>query len=127
MSCVLDTNVLIYFLDDRTDQDIATKVESAIRAGAHCSLITRMEVLGWREHTDESRRSAQALLDRMNEIAITSLIADRVIQLRSQLSIKIPDAIIAASALALGLPLMTRNTEDFRRVPGLQLIDPFAS
>jgi predicted nucleic acid-binding protein len=116
MSCVLDTNVLIYFLDDRTDQDISMKVESAIGAGARCSLITRMEVLGWRGHTDESRHGAKMLLDKMNEIAITSVIADRVIELRSQVAIKLPDAIIAASALALGLPLMTRNTEDFRRI-----------
>jgi predicted nucleic acid-binding protein len=38
----------------------------------------------------------------------------------------LPDAIIAASALVANLPLMTRNVDDFRRIEGLALIDPFA-
>jgi predicted nucleic acid-binding protein len=37
-----------------------------------------------------------------------------------QLSIKLPDAIIAATALYLDLPLLTFDS-DFARVPGLKL------
>jgi predicted nucleic acid-binding protein len=36
----------------------------------------------------------------------------------------VPDAIVAATAKVLDLPLMTNNTEDFRRVAGLELLDP---
>ncbi|MGH8510917.1 MAG: PIN domain-containing protein [Gammaproteobacteria bacterium] len=37
------------------------------------------------------------------------------IVLRRNYRIKVPDAIVAATAKVLGLPLMTNNTEDFRR------------
>ncbi|NMG67312.1 hypothetical protein GPA19_20425 [Azoarcus indigens] len=67
------------------------------------------------------------MLDHLDEIALTSVVVDRVIALRFELGIKLPDAIIGASALVEGLPLMTRNIDDFRRIPGLQLVDPFAA
>jgi len=40
--------------------------------------------------------------------------------------IKIPDAIIAATALHQELVLVTRNTDDFKEVEGLTYINPFA-
>lgn len=37
------------------------------------------------------------------------------------------DAIIGATALEYGVPLVTRNVEDFKHIPGLQIINPFAT
>jgi predicted nucleic acid-binding protein len=54
-------------------------------------------------------------------------VVDRVIALRGQSAIKLPDAIIAASALVEGLPLMTGNVADFKSVSGLTLLDPSGS
>jgi hypothetical protein len=127
MRCVLDTNVLIYFLDDALAGSALQRVEQAMRAPAKVSVMTRMEVLGWRGHTAKSRADARFLLDQLDEIALTSPVVERVIEIRSSLAIKLPDAIIAASALIENLPLMTRNIADFKRVPGLVLIDPFAA
>lgn len=127
MSCVLDTNLLIYFLDEVDAPEAMARVEDAIRNGARFSVITRMEILGWRGHTESSRRHARNLLDRLHEISLTSVVVDKVIEIRSASSMKLPDAIIAASALAEALPLMTRNTADFRSVAALSLIDPFST
>lgn len=127
MRCVLDTNVLIYFLDDVLEGRALQRVEQAMRASACVSVMTRMEILGWRGHTAESRASARFLLDQLDEIALTSPVVERVVEIRSTQAIKLPDAIIAASAMMENLPLMTRNIADFRRVPGLDLIDPFAT
>jgi len=61
------------------------------------------------------------------EITLTPAIVALVIDIRSSITIKLPDAIIAASALAENLPLMTCNTGDFKRIAGLVVIDPFAA
>ena len=40
---------------------------------------------------------------------------------------KLGDAIIAATALEYGVPLVTRNEGDFKHITGLQVINPFAA
>jgi predicted nucleic acid-binding protein len=45
--------------------------------------------------------------------------------IRKQYRIKLPDAIIAATALVHDLTLITRNTSDFKNIEGLKIIDLF--
>ncbi len=51
-------------------------------------------------------------------------IIERTILLRKAQKIKLPDAIIAATALVHNLTLITRNTGDFSKITGLKIIDP---
>ena len=46
-------------------------------------------------------------------------VTDKVIELRQTTAIKLPDAIIAATALVHDLTLWTHNTDDFKNVPKL--------
>ncbi len=39
--------------------------------------------------------------------------------------LEIPDALIAATALELGLPLYTRNVRHFQMIPGLPVVPPY--
>jgi predicted nucleic acid-binding protein len=41
------------------------------------------------------------------------------------MNISLPDAVIAASALSLDATLVTRNENDFARVLGLKVLNPF--
>jgi len=123
--CLIDTNVLIDYLGGGDSIALVANLEGALTTGAVVSVITTMELLGWRGHTAQSRSDAQNLLRNMGEIALSRRIVEEVIKLRSLMAIKLPDAIIAASALVEGLPLMTSNTADFRSIPGVTLFDPF--
>ncbi|MDP1607265.1 MAG: type II toxin-antitoxin system VapC family toxin [Rhodocyclaceae bacterium] len=124
MRCLIDTNVLIDYLGGNDAALFVANVEQALVDGSVVSVITTMELLGWRGHSAQSRRDAENLLRGMGEIEILRQVVAEVIKLRSQISIKLPDAIIAASALTQNLPLMTCNTCDFKSVPGLSLLDP---
>jgi predicted nucleic acid-binding protein len=42
-----------------------------------------------------------------------------------QQKIKLPDAIIAATALIYDLSLINRNTKDFENIYGLQIVNPW--
>jgi predicted nucleic acid-binding protein len=58
----------------------------------------------------------------MEEITVDRRVADRAGLLRSRPpSLRLPDALIAATALIHGLPLHTKNRRDFERVPELGL------
>lgn len=50
---------------------------------------------------------------------------DKTIEIRSLLRIKLPDAVIAATALVNRLILVTCNTKDFKNIGGLEFIDPY--
>lgn len=124
--CLIDTNVLIDYLDSNASPELIANVEQALVIGSVVSVITTMELLGWRGHSAQSRQDAENLLAGMGEIGLPRPVVAEVIKLRSRLGIKLPDAIIAASALTEGLPLMTGNTDDFKLIVGLTLIDPSA-
>ncbi len=47
------------------------------------------------------------------------------IDIRQNYKLKLPDAIIAATAVVYDLVLFSRNTADFKKIEGLQIIDPY--
>jgi predicted nucleic acid-binding protein len=49
----------------------------------------------------------------------------KTIELRKKYRIKLPDAIIAATAIVHELTLITRNTPDFKSINGLKLLSPW--
>ncbi|AUD03719.1 PIN domain-containing protein [Spirosoma pollinicola] len=53
----------------------------------------------------------------------TNAIIDACIGLRKNLKIKLPDAIIAATALVHGRTIIIRNTKDFQAIAGLTCIN----
>ena len=55
---------------------------------------------------------------------IDQKIADMTIEIRRKQRIKLPDAIIAATAKVLNLCLVTRNIDDFKEVE-IQIANPF--
>ncbi|HRI59488.1 MAG TPA: PIN domain-containing protein [Saprospiraceae bacterium] len=57
---------------------------------------------------------------------LTDDIANQTISIRKSVKIKLPDAVIAATALIHGLELISRNEADFKKIPGLVLVNPFA-
>lgn len=56
---------------------------------------------------------------------IDAAIVQQTIAVRLQKKIKTSDAIIAGTALAHGLTLLTRNVADFRQIAGLVVVNPF--
>ncbi len=124
-TCVLDSNIIIYHLHGVLDDREEAILSEALNANAYISVISRIEVLGWRGHTNESLEKAQLFLDGLREIPLSEEIVVSCIRMKQNLAIKLPDAVIAATALQLSMPLMTRNTADFERVPHLQVFNPF--
>ena len=125
MKFFLDSNTLIYFLHGTLPEPGMRLVASGMFGQAAYSVISRIEILGFSQ-TDEMRNAAVNLLSCFTETGLTDPVVDQAIDLRSRRKIKVPDAIIAASALVHQMPLVTHNTQDFRWIDGLTLMDPLA-
>jgi len=55
---------------------------------------------------------------------LTNNVVETCINIRKKHKTKLPDAIIAATALVYDLTIISRNTSDFKNIDGLTVIDP---
>lgn len=107
---LLDTNFILGILKSNPVV-LADLVARRIRT-AECgySSITRMELLGFPGITREEEAIIRQKLARLIYVPLTGSIEDVVIDLRQTRRIKLPDAIIAATALCNGAELLTLDT-----------------
>ncbi|HXC46093.1 MAG TPA: type II toxin-antitoxin system VapC family toxin [Solirubrobacteraceae bacterium] len=111
---LLDTDVLIDHLRGHRRLDLfdpAWKI----------SVVTRCELFAGR-NTHEP--SLQRTLELIDEIPVDRVIAESAGRIRRTARLHISDALIAATALEHGLPVMTRNRRHFERVANLVLCSP---
>ena len=125
MRWLLDSNVLIDALAGlphgvRVLQEARKRPEISVIYSA----ITRIEVLGFPNLSAPEEAAVRRLLNEFEEVAISNAVVERTIQIRKRLRIKIPDALIAASADTAQAVVVTLNTSDFQRVPGLTVVHP---
>jgi toxin FitB len=95
--------------------------KSLIVSESNISIINKIELLGFSMVTPEIIE----FTDSTNIINLTEDVANQTINLRKKRKIKLPDAIIAATALVHNLTLISRNTKDFDEIDGLQFINPY--
>lgn len=82
------------------------------------SVVTRIELLTGRDRGEADR--GRRLLQGFDEIAVDTAIAEIAAMLRTQWRLKTPDAIVAATAQATGMGLLTRDA-GLARLPGVIL------
>ena len=126
MRYVYDTNIFIYYL---AEEPAVLPFFSEAFLSQHdvaISPIVRIELLSFPDLSDEEEQVTADLLTQFELVPLLPEIEDRTIQLKRQYRIKLPDAVIAATALHWSANLVTRNIDDFKRVKELKLCNPFA-
>jgi predicted nucleic acid-binding protein len=112
---VFDTNILIDLFNNRVEAADAIDRTASHRA---ISLITWMEVMvGARKYGHEVKTAA--VMSAFEVIDVTREIAERSVLLRERHGMKLPDAIILATAQSRNCPLISRNTKDFAGIAGV--------
>jgi predicted nucleic acid-binding protein len=84
------------------------------------SFITYIEFLGYKNVTKET----EGFIALANVLEINKEIIQTCVNLRKSKVVKLPDAIIAATALVNNLTLITRNISDFKNIPRLKITNP---
>jgi predicted nucleic acid-binding protein len=118
-SALFDSNIIIYLSKREIPLTFLDQFDEH-----YISVITYMEVLGYRFRDAEEEEFIREMLGVFHILYIDQKIADMVIQIRSEIRIRLPDAIIAATSKTANLNLVTRNTEDFKKVE-VQITNPF--
>ena len=116
MRALFDTNILVDYLNGVD----AAKTELARYERPAISIISWIEVLaGTNSDVEADTRNFLATFER---IELGEAIADRAVALRRSAKMRVPDAIILATARVENLVLVTRNTKDFPAdAPGIRV------
>jgi len=116
MKVVFDTNILIDYLNGID----AARKEVERCPGAAISIITWMEVTVGSLVGEEL--AVRSFLRRFPCIGVDQVIAEGAVRARRERRVKLPDAIILATARQQGAVLVTRNTRDFPpTLPGIRI------
>jgi predicted nucleic acid-binding protein len=110
---VLDTNILLYHLGGRLADPIPDG-DLAI------SVISEMELLSFPGITPQEEHSVQQMIATLPVIELTPTIKAEAVRLRRAYNVKLPDAIIAATALNTNAVLIS-NDATFKKISTLQV------
>lgn len=109
---ILDTNAVIYLQKGW--------IEDSLPAGEYLiSVITEIELLSFAGLNDAQRGWLQQLIDDLEVVEIDRAVKQCAIALRRDHHLKLPDALIAATALTRDAVLLT-NDSQLANLPGLQ-------
>ena len=118
---LIDTNTLIDAQSGRLPQNGLSFVGGIVNSDFVVSFVSYIEFLGYSGVTD----AMNEFIGFANVIEIDKTIINKTIEIRQSKRIKLPDAIIAATALVLNFTVVSRNTTDFENIAGLKVIDPW--
>lgn len=122
---LIDTNIVIYYLDGKIPEDHVEKLDEILKASFNISTITKIELLGWHLLEPPMQEMIESFLSNANIIYLNADLEKETIKLKQSHKMKIPDAVIGATAIHYDLTLVTRNEKDFKRIEGIKIYNPF--
>jgi len=126
MNYLWDTNTAFYFLQDQFPKHAAEYIDRIlIDEQPAISVISEMELLCWDSADVNDWKILNGFIRNAVIIDLEQDVKHMAISIRRVYKTKLPDAIIAATAIAHNTTLISHNRTDFKKIKGLTLIDPF--
>ena len=104
---LLDTNFILGLLKATPEVLAIVEVSDLLASSCAYSAVTRMELLGYPNITPDEERLIADRLSKFTYLSISSEVENLAITLRRTRKLKLPDALIAATAIHHGLELLT--------------------
>lgn len=121
---LIDTNAVIELVTGLLPPTGSSWVNEVVWRDEHAlSVINEIELLV-NPQSPQEKAVLEAFIANSPVLPIDAAVVRQTTLLRQQYRTKLPDAIVAATALANGLVLISRNTADFRKITGLVVINP---
>jgi hypothetical protein len=118
---LIDTNILIGYTGDLLPEKAHSFVSGIIDQQFAISVINKIEVLGH----NTAGKDIEDFIGLADVLELSEEVTNKTIELRKIYNTKLPDAIIAATALVNKLAIITRNTKDFEKIEGLEVLNPY--
>ena len=119
---LIDTNVAIYYFGMALTNDSEKFIDQILEESYSISVVNRIELLGFKELNKNEAAALNSFISNSNILDLEEDIILKTIQIRKTYTIKLPDAIIAATCLIHNCSLITNNIKDFDKIIGLHFI-----
>ncbi len=120
---LLDSNIIIYAAQPEhaaLRQFIETHTPAV-------SVISHIEVLGYHKLTEDDRQFLEQFFRTAERLPLSETVEQEAIKLRQRRKMSLGDSsIVAGTAIAYERTLVTRNTDDFRGIEEIKLLNPLA-
>ena len=120
---LIDSNAVIDYLSGLLPSKGMDFLSEVVNDVPQVSVISKIEVLGYNAPSSAQQLLANFMKD-AEILQLSEAIVSQTIEIRKAHKIKLPDAIIAATALVNRFALISRNKSDFKNIDGLTVIDP---
>ena len=120
---ILDANIIIAYLAG--EESVVERLSEWRKRGLTLFLpsVAESEILSFSRWTSEERHyTEEFIVDNFVSVSFDRTLAQMAGKIRAESGLKFPDAAIAASALQKAIPLVTRNTRDFKKVAQLTIV-----
>lgn len=126
---LIDTCAVIKYLDEIFPPEALSFMDILVDEDSKVSFITKIELLVWNPSTLEDLQIRREFLAGSEILFIDNKIIDLATQIRRETKIKLPDAVIAATAISFDLILLSDNDKDFMKVEplGLKYLNPMTA
>ena len=121
---LIDTNVVSDYFTASFPVGGLKLMDSVFDSVPNISVITQIELLCWKTNSLSELKVREFIADSVI-IEINTDVVSLCVNIRRGKKIKTPDAIIAATALAYDLTLITNNEKDFSNINGLKIVNPY--
>ncbi len=121
---LLDSNIVVLYLKGSFSKTEMMLLDNIVDTNPIVSVITSMEVLGYPFTNPQEQIITEQFILGSKVIEVNQNIVDTTIDIRRNNKIKLPDAIIAATAIAFNLTLVTMNQKDFRSISNVTAVLP---
>ncbi len=122
-----DTNTVIYFLQRQFTPTAEKFIDNIVSTNQPAiSAITEIELLCWKTAAENDLLILRSFIKDSYVYELNQEIKNQTVEVRKSYSLKLPDAIIAATAIVNELTLITRNAKDFEKIPQLKVSNPYS-
>jgi predicted nucleic acid-binding protein len=121
---LIDTNVFTKYTQEELSEKGNELVDGILNSfSCQISVITRIELLSW--NTDQVTIDLiEEFIGMSKEFGLTEEIIIKTAEMRRNIKIKLPDAVIATTAMINDLILVSDNDKDFGKIPNLRYVNP---
>lgn len=123
-SYLIDTSTVIKYLDSSLPESNLDFIDQIIENDVYLSFVSEIELQVWNPTNENDIITYQDFVKNSEILSINSTTISETIRIRKSYRLKLPDALIAATAIINNLILIADNDKDFLKVDSLKYFNP---